>query len=710
MKTENDPTITGAITDEEAVTLTALLSEAYPAQIPSAALRARVAAHAARAGKRSDGGVVSVTERTQTRWRRPAVLRWGTAVAAAFAVSTAAVVAWPQWVAAKALQRMEVAIGDVRNAHTVFWDFAPDGTPAKKRESWFQGSSVRSEETEQAPGGEARLKQVQLYANGKYWTYSPQENQVTFRRKDGFAHYNASGFSIAAMQHDYARWGWKDKIRVLGETIVEGRAARQVTIEKEEPAGETRLRILADPKTDLPFRMEMRLKTEAGWRTMFTGEMRYNTPLDTARVFVPDFPRAARRMDLDAEQAHLRERLAQGLAEKSASGSRRVVLRDLRVNKEGDVFLLYTAGKRLGDAFGSGLCWAGRDWTVTVTDDLGNRYVPHANRLLSGDPLPGEELSALVYGGERLEGEAWTPEAHQRSPWRPRQFTITFHLDPRNLHGDHGTDTKAQLSETVTFFLPVRHPNTALVPDYSSVFRLDLGAKRLREVQAEVRGELPPGVTPSKELLLTLPDSQGSVSSIAFSPDGRRLATAAWASGIHLWELETGRNLGSWSTETLRNTGSVAFSPDGRYLTATSAEFQNKKLVRTDLQVRDLRARGRVLWEDSVPSKNNEGWLGPLVFSSDGTTVMTHTTRSDVVESTVYGESTKEMSARIISWDSRTGKPSLKTPYFGRQSLFRAALAPPLNSLVTWRGNLAKAEGGQTVTSSTLQVWDAQTG
>ncbi|MBC8104176.1 MAG: hypothetical protein H7Z41_16500, partial [Cytophagales bacterium] len=143
---------------------------------------------------------------------------------------------------------------------------------------------------------------------------------------------------------------------------------------------------------------------------------------------------------------------------------------------------------------------------------------------------------------------------------------------------------------------------------------------------------------------------------------------------------------------------------------ATSAEFQNKKLVRTDLQVRDLRARGRVLWEDSVPSKNNEDWLGPLVFSSDGATVMTHTTRSDVVESTVYGESTKEMSARIMSWDSRTGKPSLKTPYFGRQSFFRAALAPPLNSLVTWRGNLVKAEGGQTVTSSTLQVWDAQTG
>ena len=68
---------------------------------------------------------------------------------------------------------------------------------------------------------------------------------------------------------------------------------------------------------------------------------------------------------------------------------------------------------------------------------------------------------------------------------------------------------------------------------------------------------------------LSLTGSGGSVSSVAFSPDGRILAVADEEGGTHLWNAATGRQLA-----TLAGAGggtavdSVAFSPDGKILAA----------------------------------------------------------------------------------------------------------------------------------------------
>jgi hypothetical protein len=334
--------------DEQTIKI--LLAESYPSRALSAEFRERVAAQVVQHRLES-------RERLRKRQMR---FRFGT-LAAVFGVCLLSVLIWPRWSAAKVLQRMAVAIEDARNAHIISWEFDTNGKRTKRTEGWYQGNKVRQEETDLSTDT-PRVSGVQLFADGKYWTYQPQNNRVTRRLKEGFATYNSSGFSIGAMQRDFKRRGWTGQVHILEEMVIEGRLTRRVSIEKEEPAGETRHILLVDPRTDLPYRAEFQLKTTAGWTTRGIAEMRYNEPLDSATIFTPDFPKTASWIDEDAERTHLKERLARGIAEKRAGSGRRIVLRDFQVNDEGDVFLLYSAGKRPEDAFFASQRFAGRDW------------------------------------------------------------------------------------------------------------------------------------------------------------------------------------------------------------------------------------------------------------------------------------------------------------------------------------------------------------
>ena len=63
----------------------------------------------------------------------------------------------------------------------------------------------------------------------------------------------------------------------------------------------------------------------------------------------------------------------------------------------------------------------------------------------------------------------------------------------------------------------------------------------------------------------------GTVYSVAFSPDGKILATGSRDRTVRLWDTATHRQIGTPLTGHTRGVTSVAFSPDGKTL-ATGSE------------------------------------------------------------------------------------------------------------------------------------------
>jgi WD40 repeat protein len=90
--------------------------------------------------------------------------------------------------------------------------------------------------------------------------------------------------------------------------------------------------------------------------------------------------------------------------------------------------------------------------------------------------------------------------------------------------------------------------------------------------------------------VLALDGHGENVYGIAFSPDGKRLASASWDKTVRVWELVTGQEVLSFNLDS-RGFG-VAFSPDGKRLAASSD---------TRVQVWDATARPSPVSQPAVP-------------------------------------------------------------------------------------------------------------
>src|SRR5262249_23018243 len=98
---------------------------------------------------------------------------------------------------------------------------------------------------------------------------------------------------------------------------------------------------------------------------------------------------------------------------------------------------------------------------------------------------------------------------------------------------------------------------------------------------------------------------------LAFSPDGRLLATAGWGTDAQLWETATGKQVRAWKVS--RSWGDqVAFSADGRTLAV--AERTEPPVNKASLQLWDV-DEGKLLRGFHVPGTSG---VASLAFSPDG--------------------------------------------------------------------------------------------
>ena len=457
-------------------TLRTALADAYPAGQPTTETWRRVDLGIDERQRRAERGSAAAA----LLRRRPVRLAFAFAGAAGVVALFAAI--GPTLAAAQVLGQVDAALPGVRAVHIVEWTKSHTGRMRKASEMWYgAGGSRRVEET--------LTGHVRLFTGGKLWIYEPDLRKATFRtlKGDGLV---LNQFTLKGLLGEATRRGVLDSLRRLDDGQVGGRSVHRIRIEPGFLSGESvRMTLAVDAATDLPVQAEMEVPAGTGWAVERRFDFQYPARLAEA-LFAPEFGAGVRIVDADNMQADWGRRLAPGFARKHV-GDRDLVLRDLQANSAGNVFLLYTAGKLPEDQFRCGNWLAGRDWEVSLEDDLGTEYIRTglAFQPVMKPPLQRGRLNGFVFDGARLEGDLWVPLEPQE-PWQPREFTITFRVNPVNLHGSAADpEMTAVYSQVWRYSMKVERPATAGAPDYMPFMALPISDGVLADLNDSQRAE-----------------------------------------------------------------------------------------------------------------------------------------------------------------------------------------------------------------------------
>lgn len=206
------------------------------------------------------------------------------------------------------------------------------------------------------------------------------------------------------------------------------------------------------------------------------------------------------------------------------------------------------------------------------------------------------------------------------------------------------------------------------------------------------------------------------IPSVAFSPDGKRLASAGNHS-VKMTEVETGKELLKLKNSRGMYFFSVAFSPDGKTLVGAQTRFKQQKTRKEGKNtVTTLFYEGEVLVWDArtgevkarLNDDNNPAWA--LAFSPDGKWLA-------VGAGPVADESDKECKkdciayGEVMLWDTTTW--TLSRRMRGKSAAFRSVAFSPDGKLIAGGSALVDGHRGASVEEESrfeIFLWDSATG
>jgi WD40 repeat protein len=195
------------------------------------------------------------------------------------------------------------------------------------------------------------------------------------------------------------------------------------------------------------------------------------------------------------------------------------------------------------------------------------------------------------------------------------------------------------------------------------------------------------------------------VQSVAFSPDGRTLASAGPDRRVHLWDVDRRRHLGSLTGHT-EDVHSVTFSPDGRTLASGGLD------------------QAVILWDVSdqrqvATLSGHADWVRALAFSRDGRTLASSgadgsvflwdprgppslTGHRDTVQTVAFSPDGRTIASgahdrQIILWDAaRQRRIATLTSHTGLGGVPSVAFSPDGRTMASGSGD------------GTVTLWDAE--